>query len=351
MSNAARRRASNAFNEHDDNGRSQRRRIEEELQELAEVPAGVAVASSPLMDCNDDVLLRIMSFLSYICLNEVEMCSLRCQEIRSHESLNQTRVGTIVFSENTTRDSLDRNLQQHWYEVFTGNKTHLKIVGLELVQHQSWETDRHRLANVMAEVLELDVSCNPEMIDIQQEDSRGRRTAAFTSLLDILPNLREMNVAYLKVNRPQWFDMGSTCPNLERVKWNGCHFTYIINGNGNIIRDCLSLTEICFDGCHFIFNMDRRMFDLVFLGFDRENNTRLLWATCTGLERLSMQNTTWINTDMQNPEQLSQNLLMAVTRAHQKLRWIRSDLAEENVARLRQERNRNNFSEIAFVTD
>lgn len=64
-----------------------------------------ATPSHSLMNLNDNVLVNVLSYLSFHELNEFDMCSRRCREIRSHESLDQTRVGTIVFTENSTRDS------------------------------------------------------------------------------------------------------------------------------------------------------------------------------------------------------------------------------------------------------
>ncbi len=52
--------------------------------------------------------------------------------MRTNDSLNQTRTGTIICTENTTLESIeDAFFGQEWNAVFSGYRTRLKVVGLE----------------------------------------------------------------------------------------------------------------------------------------------------------------------------------------------------------------------------
>ena len=84
-------------------------------------------------DINDHCVLAILKYLSVEELNSVVVyISSRYYELRNHDSLDQTRTGTITCTENTTLESI-RNafITQEWNQVFTGNRTRLKVVGLD----------------------------------------------------------------------------------------------------------------------------------------------------------------------------------------------------------------------------
>ena len=82
------------------------------------------VAPKSLDDINDDCVLSVLKCLSAEDLNSMAICSRRYRDARSHDSLDQTRTGTIVCTENTTLASI-RNayVAQQWNQVFTGNRT------------------------------------------------------------------------------------------------------------------------------------------------------------------------------------------------------------------------------------
>ena len=76
--------------------------------------------------------MNILSCLSSDDMNSVAECNQNCRKARASETLNQTRTGTIICTENTTPESI-RNafVRQEWNHVFTGNRARLKVVGLE----------------------------------------------------------------------------------------------------------------------------------------------------------------------------------------------------------------------------
>ena len=60
------------------------------------------VEMSLLEGVNDNCMLLILGFLSAEDLNSFAICSRRCREARSSPSLDQTRTGTIICSQNTS---------------------------------------------------------------------------------------------------------------------------------------------------------------------------------------------------------------------------------------------------------
>ena len=75
-------------------------------------------------DLNSDCLVNILSCLSNDDMDSVAICSRSCREARANDSLDQTRTGTIVCTENTTLESIRQAfVRQEWNRVFTGNRT------------------------------------------------------------------------------------------------------------------------------------------------------------------------------------------------------------------------------------
>lgn len=66
---------------------------------------------------------------------------------------------------------------------------------------------------------------------------------------------------------------------------------------------------------------------------------------CTSLERLSVKNATWSDGD-ERAHLVSQEMLINMVWHHPSLRWLRSDLAAENITALQQEQ-----PEITFVAE
>lgn len=95
---------------------------------------GVAVASLDTISfesLHNDCVVHILSYLSYEDMNTFAECSRECHELRGHESLDQTRSGTIVCTTRTTAQSFFNKIRERREtSVFSGNRTRLKIVGL-----------------------------------------------------------------------------------------------------------------------------------------------------------------------------------------------------------------------------
>lgn len=88
--------------------------------------------SPSLGSLNDDCLLQILSYLPADDLNSIAMCNRRYRVARANEDLDQTRTGTIFIPAGSSVDSfLNAIHDKGWNQVFEGNRTCLRIVGME----------------------------------------------------------------------------------------------------------------------------------------------------------------------------------------------------------------------------
>ena len=90
---------------------SKRRRVQEE-QDYERENVAPASDTACFDDLNNDCLVHIMSFLPTEDMNTVAMCSQACREARNNESLDQTRIATIVCREESTTNALFIKLNQ-----------------------------------------------------------------------------------------------------------------------------------------------------------------------------------------------------------------------------------------------
>jgi hypothetical protein len=79
--------------------------------------------------------------------------------------------------------------------------------------------------------------------------------------------------------------------------------------------------------------------------YSADGRDPFLFEFCIQLQRLSIINATWTAIDSKATQPISQEKLMKMVRNHPKLRWLRSDLTDENIAMLQQER-----PEFTFVS-
>ena len=144
-----------------------------------------------LDDINDNCILEIFKCLSVEeDLNSIAVfISSRYRDLRNHDSLDQTRTGTIVCTENTTLESIgDAFVTQEWNRVFTGNRTRLKVVGLERMRSLKPGIPLEPLPNVTS----LDMSFDP------LADNRNVASQKIVlALAYSLPNLEEINLSHM----------------------------------------------------------------------------------------------------------------------------------------------------------
>lgn len=244
-----------------------------------------------------------------------------------------------------------------WNEAFQGNRTHLKIVGLERLQQQS-RTVTHMGASrrgtisprLFTGVTKLNLTTT---IPKDKWDAQSLRVYKFHCLF---PNLRKVEM--MSSSTSPYFVCGcfcTTCPNLSRLSWNGCKNLSI---DGQPFHNARHLKELYLDDCRLFFSNGR--YDLSSLSLTqwrvmwmRVATSDMMFCLCPGLERLSIKNTTYQVVDSSQrfyrqyvlqEMPVSQKMLIKLVRFHLTLRWLRSDLSAKSAAALQQER-----PEITFV--
>jgi hypothetical protein len=251
--------------------------------------------------------------------------------------------------------------------LYSGNRTHLRVVGFERLglAYANYEQEglellvhgyARRAGNVqLTGVTKLDLSCSPQ---------DGNRLAwPFVSyvpcyaLARILPNLQELDLSFLGRTHHAIQIFCRECPNLTRVTWKGPHNQ--LNVDGFEFQNAANLTELNLDGTR----LNRRSTGREESSFETEVQTDdsdrnpYMWMHFKNLKRLSMKNTAWCTCHYDNfgptsgdsdepPQPISQAMIIKLVRHHPSLRWLRSDLTQENIATLQQER-----PDITFVID
>lgn len=189
----------------------------------------------------------------------------------------------------------------------------------------SWKD--HRAANSLANVTTLELALHPS--------EPTESTLVLQGVLEELPQFFP-NVTHLTldgVNFAEVHALSSVCANLHsltRVSLKGGHFPIFGAYYGH-------LRELTLDKCQLLF--------IIY-----PNNTALdalrYLLDCRSLERLSMKGTTWGISMGEAQGPVPQDMIMRMARQLPTLHWLRSNLTEQNVAILQEER-----PEITFVSE
>jgi hypothetical protein len=190
----------------------------------------------------------------------------------------------------------------------------------------------------MLQVKSLDVSQKP-----LDDDEQAVPDESLFLLARIFPNLREFNLSYIKtsfgVNIIR--RLAALCPNLVRLSWRGADGE--IDFHGDRFEHMTNLTELNMDNS-YIFHGQK-----FYAILDRKRTKEpcpFLGLCPAKLERVSIKGVTVEDPDIGSERlPLSQEVIIQFVRNEASLRWLCSDLTEENVTMLKQER-----PEITFVS-
>jgi FtsZ-binding cell division protein ZapB len=321
------------------------RELEAQVSHLLTRVSERVIGLTSLSELDDDCTLKILTFLEAEDLNSYAICSRRCSQARSHRSLDQTRTGTIIGRRNSPilriYDALEVG---RWNNVlYSGNRTHLRVVGLDRLDVNSFsgmfsEQHRARVGNLqLTGVTTLDLSRNPH------DGSPFVSDYCLVALADILPNLREIDLSYIDTG-PKLMEGPEhvficKCPNLTRITWNGSYRHIAIDGSD--FDRAVNVTELYLNGAVFSIAAFEEQGEDDFVG-------EVPWYMlhyCKRLERLSIKDATRVGDD-DNMHPLPQEMIIKFVRHSPTLQWLRSDLTAENVAMLQLE-----LPDITFVTD
>lgn len=284
------------------------------------------VIAASLGNLNSDCKVHILSYLPAEDMNSFAMCGQDCRRVRANESLDQTRTGTIIWTENTTFDSFC-NIMRESAHIFAGNRTRLKIVGIE---HFFWifSTLENYNAPHLQEVRSLDCSF-----------SKGRSLGVFSvsALSGIFPNLQEIDLS----NTTSAYAFGRPfLPSVTKITWTDSRSLWLC---GSDFRGVANLTHLVLDTSTF-----RALGKNLSVANFCNHPSSFMFMKCSRLERVSLKGATMKHSGKEEDEPipLFQELLINMVRRHPSFSWLRSDLTAENIAMLKQER-----PEIAFVSD
>lgn len=277
---------------------------------------------------NNDCLVHILSFLETEEMNDATLINKSICEARSNESLDQTRTGTIVCTENTTTHSINNAARNgRWDQVFSGHRTRAKIVGMEKA------TGHFGFAYPLNGVTSLVVMAGARELDVN----------SFLYFLGgMLPNVTDIDFSRMNLSSLSSFSV-------RRICWNP-RTTLTLTGGSNLHLASLTvpalvgstyITKLYMDS--FTFSSDQTVAEML----DGANTRYYILNGFPNLERLSIKGASWFDpANRTETGPITQNMLIKVARQHPTLMWLRSDLTAENVAMLEQER-----PHITFVSD
>lgn len=295
-----------------------RKRSLERFRPMAETavtlwPIQKSITLLRFCDLSSDVLIQIFEYLS---LDDMDTLGSTCKTlctIRNHPAIDQTRTGSITFGTGTTNhgdtrsttwdvESLLHELQsRHLDNVFQGTRTRLKLRGLGLVtaSKMSKVTTATRLTTWGRRITSLEVSYQDPVPSgaFHQEKVKNSVMKAFAM---ILPNLRVLDMSYMKVTVTAVDAFSKYCPNLEIFRWKGSDEGLRITGR-NLAR-CRNLKEIDVEGSVLYCSIYQR--ETTPRHYDPKSEVFLealqLFCDCssTSIERVNIKGCKWYSWDV-----------------------------------------------------
>ena len=301
---------------------------------------------------NNDCMIQILQFLSVDDLNSFVTTCKRNRLSRSHDTLDQTRSGTISLGGPGGAKNILQLLltiqKQRWAQAFGGNRTRLKLVGLpSLDASKMGDLKMVARGTKLDEVTQLDISSSPTSSRKQLlvKNSVGK------ALSLILPNLRQVDMSHVRITQTAAEAFAKNCPQLQILRWNGSNDGLHITGQD--LKLCRNLKELYLDEARLYFGRPQNIVQLFMQELDhvpQEDDVWILFACSSNLERVSLRKTKWFHFWLdcgrlgpQPAYPLQQEGLMKFVRRTPTLKWFRSDLSSENIAILQKERPRVTF--------
>ena len=285
-------------------------------------------------DLNGDCLVHILSFLTVDEMNEATLINSRFREARNEPPLDQTRTATILCkSENMTFVDLYETISSNGWDLLFdagSNTTRLKLILLERPLQPSDRNAAFALQSVTCLDLSIPTTVSRDPPSINIED--------ILAIALIVPNLQELDLSYVQISATALSEICRYCPNLTRVKWNGSRsadlcLPWFASEHATMI------TELSVDSSTIVFDPTLHHEEgIEMLNEDLSNRGSYVWKSLSRLERLSMKNASYESHFHCGPHLFSQNMLIKLVRHHPTLRWLRSDLTDENIAMLNEER-------------
>lgn len=297
------------------------------LGSLDDVPAPTAT----FHDIHADVLVNVFSFLTRDEMDNASILSQSLAEARNHPSLDQTRAATIAIRKSKTIHDLYATIASNgWETTFSiqSNKKYLKVRGLEKLKEpddytEGW-VDRAPNGDLRLDsITSLDMSAEPKVVQTKINSSEVE------GVMHILPNLQEVDLSYVYYSSMKLMGLERACRTITRLTWKGCNSFLDIDGPNRVAH--LNVDDCCGHelGYGYQFHLAMETGNL---------HSYCLFKSFPNLECLSLMNaqSKEYGSNMQQP--VSQEFLIKVVRFHPTLRWLRSDLTDENIVMLKLEK-------------
>ena len=219
------------------------------------------------------------------------------------------------------------------------------ITGHKFGYYHSDEVERIRKKLRLYGVVSLDLSSPTKM--------EFTNYFILTALRELLPNLREINLSNTDIQSYQLEAFGKACSLLKKItynhnsdSWNPNNRQYCgVNMDGNDMSPAKNLREIYMDDSNFYSGGALEKFSS--LENDEYSDIFLFHKCSKGLERVSIKNAK--NPTFHGEDGIfSQNVLIKFVRNTPTLKWLRSDLTQDNIEMLQSEQEQR-FSKIEFV--
>jgi hypothetical protein len=309
---------------------------------------------------NTDLVTRILEFVAESSeeLNTCAMISQVFRLSRDDSRFDQTRTGTIILK--TSPENIPPEVWQRWdQQVFTGNRVRLVAILTQLPSSFSY-SPKSLLA--LTSVRELILHRHsPVKVPKSAVEWRGREEAV-AFFKKILPNLDILDIGALAGNTSNLPDLNTRSEVLHdlrisvfrctaEVSYRGCHFRFLqpylflvdTSSTMNSLREIhIDPVEVRFQVpiaayCQEYSQLEQEEWFAAASYRHREADWVLL-QEYPNLERVTLKHADYCTFDDRSWKVLPQEVLMKFARHTPKLRWFCSDLTEENIASLKEER-------------
>ncbi len=298
-------------------------------------------------DLNNDCLVHILSFLEPEEMNDAMLINSDFCKARNADSLDQSRKAII----NCTSDEANLlHLMQtieskKWASgEFSGesNKRILKIIGLK--SHVWWDGLQmqrdgfnyvNRVEEWLAERTDFKLT-SVTSLDVSSSYTGIVQPRIVQKIARILPNLQEGNFSHDGDSPPLCYsirDFCSFCPSLCRLRFNRS----IVNIFPPAVdsEHAKQITELYLNGSMLTYDEWHDEWRPMLSVHD---TNEYIFHNFSNLQRLDIQNAFHQGFISDNPNKFCQEQLVKLVRSHPTLRWLKSDLTDENIALLKVER-------------
>lgn len=228
-----------------------------------------------------------------------------------------------------------------WWIAFLDSSLWGRAAAQEKLLPPVWRerSQRSKLSGVKS----LRMTCSPNAGDCQAIANQ------VYYLSSVFPNVVSVDLSGLNANDPDLvcvYFVRNHCPQISRFIWNGCNDRSGLPLCRMVFGNARNLTDISLDHCHFEVFDDDDVIEFSDLT-GRRSHLYLLWH-CRRVEHLSIRNATYssLSHPEHDDEPVSQDMLIKMVRNDRTLCWLRSDLSDENVTMLRQERPHITFARL-----